>query len=200
MTEWLTSPGLTPYPDALAFMEERVRRIREEGAGDLVWLLEHPPLYTAGTGAKPSDLLSRDLPVFEAGRGGQYTYHGPGQRVAYAMIDLHRRNDDLRAYVRDLEEWIIRALALLGVKGGRDEGGVGVWVGRDKIAAIGVRVRKWVAWHGVSVNLCPDLSHYNGIIPCGIRGRGVTSLEKLGVKAGMQALDDALKTAFEEVF
>lgn len=181
-------------------MEEKVRAIREAGAPDCVWLLEHPPLYTAGTSAKPEDLLEKRFPVYAAGRGGQYTYHGPGQRVAYAMIDLHRRGDDLRAYVRDLEEWIIRALARLGVAGVRREGLVGIWVGNEKIAAIGVRVRKWVAYHGIAVNLDPDLSHFAGIVPCGVRDAGVTSLRALGLDAAMPVLDAALMAAFEEVF
>jgi lipoyl(octanoyl) transferase len=200
MTVWHTAPAPVPYDEALSFMEEKARAIREDGAEDFVWLLEHPALYTAGTSAKASDLLSKQFPVYDAGRGGQYTYHGPGQRVAYAMIDLHKRGDDLRAYVRDLEEWIIQTLKTFGIDGTRDEAGVGIWVGSDKIAAIGVRVRKWVAYHGIAINLDPDLSHYDGIVPCGIRGRGVTSLKALGVTADMPALDAALKSSFDRVF
>jgi lipoyl(octanoyl) transferase len=191
-------------------MEEKVRAIREDGAADCVWLIEHPPLYTAGTSAKPEDLLEKRFPVYTTGRGGQYTYHGPGQRVAYVMIDLHKRGDDLRAYVHDLEAWVIRALARLGVKGERHAGRVGIWVGNGKIAdnennaakiaAVGVRVRKWVAYHGIAVNLDPDLSHYAGIVPCGIKDAGVTSLKALGVTATMDDLDTALRAAFEDVF
>lgn len=193
---WRSLPGLSPYAETLAAMEDYVRQIREEGAPDAVWLLEHPPLYTAGTGAKPTDLLNPQFPVFDAGRGGQYTYHGPGQRVAYLMTDLQPRGCDLRGYVRDLEEWIIRTLSTFDVTGTRREGLPGVWVGQDKIAAIGVRVRKWVAFHGVAINVNPDLSHYAGIVPCGVRDGGVTSLQKLGISATMADLDAALKSSF----
>ena len=202
--EWRVEPGLTPYPQAVAFMEERVAAIAAGSAGDLVWLLEHPPIYTAGTSAKDSDLLDARFPVFKTGRGGQFTYHGPGQRVGYVMLDLRRRKQDVRAYVRDLEEWLIRALAHFGVKGERRDDRVGIWVARpgreDKIAAIGVRIRHWVTFHGVALNVAPDLSHFSGIIPCGIRGHGVTSVADLGVKATMAEVDVALRESFQEVF
>jgi lipoyl(octanoyl) transferase len=197
---WRVEKSPVPYEQALIVMEDRVRAIRDDGAEDMVWLLEHPPLYTAGTSAKAEDLLEKRFPVYTAGRGGQYTYHGPGQRVAYAMIDLHKRGDDVRAYVRDLEEWIIRALAEFGVEGRRREGLVGIWVGNEKIAAIGVRVRKWVAYHGIAVNLDPDLSHYAGIVPCGVKDAGVTSLKALGIAATMDDLDAALRRGFAAVF
>jgi len=202
--EWRVEPGLTPYPQAVAFMEERVAAIAAGSAGDLVWLLEHPPIYTAGTSAKDSDLLDARFPVFKTGRGGQFTYHGPGQRVGYVMLDLRRRKQDVRAYVRDLEEWLIRALAHFGVKGERRDDRVGIWVARpsreDKIAAIGVRIRHWVTFHGVALNVAPDLSHFSGIVPCGIRGHGVTSVADLGVKATMAEVDVALRESFQEVF
>jgi lipoyl(octanoyl) transferase len=197
---WKAEKTLVPYETALAFMEEKVREIRENGAPDYVWLLEHPPLYTAGTSAKAEDLLQSRFPVHTAGRGGQYTYHGPGQRVAYAMTDLQKRGCDLRAYVRDLEEWIIHALSAFSIQGTRQEGMAGVWVENAKIAAIGVRVRKWVAFHGIAINLDPDLSHYDGIVPCGIHGRGVTSFKALGITASMDELDQALRQAYAEVF
>lgn len=214
MPEWRISEGLVPYPEALARMEARVEAIRAGEADELVWLLEHPPLYTAGTSARPQDLLTPDrFPVFEARRGGEYTYHGPGQRVAYAMLDLNRRGRDVRRYVWALEEWVIRTLAAFNVTGERREGRVGVWVVRpdkprapdgrpaeDKIAAIGVRLRRWVSWHGVSINLEPDLGHFEGIVPCGIRGYGVTSLVDLGLTPTMEELDMALRAAFDEVF
>ena len=214
MTDWRVSEGLVPYPEALAQMEARVAAIRAGEADELVWLLEHPPLYTAGTSARREDLLAPDrLPVFEARRGGEYAYHGPGQRVAYAMLDLDRRGRDVRRFVRGLEEWVIRALAAFNVRGERREGRVGVWVARperapgpdgapaeDKIAAIGVRLRRWVSFHGVAINLDPDLEHYSGIVPCGIRGHGVTSLADLGLTVTMPELDMALMDAFDEVF
>jgi lipoyl(octanoyl) transferase len=213
MPEWKISEGLVAYPEALAGMEERVEAIRAGRADELVWLLEHPPLYTAGTSADPADLLEPDrFPVHAARRGGEYTYHGPGQRVAYAMLDLNRRGRDVRAYVRSLEEWVIRALAAFSVRGERREGRVGVWVVRpdragpdgapaeDKIAAIGVRLRRWVAYHGVAINVEPDLGHFAGIVPCGIRGHGVTSLVDLGLPVGMADLDVALRQSFDEVF
>jgi lipoyl(octanoyl) transferase len=199
--------GLTPYPDALAFMEERVRAIAEGEAGELVWLVEHPPLYTAGTSARIEDLVEPGrIPVFDAGRGGQYTYHGPGQRVAYLMLDLKRRRQDVRAFVHALEEWIIRALARHGIVGEHRDTGVGVWVeradgtGAEKIAAIGIRLRRWVSFHGISVNIRPDLSHFAGIVPCGIAGAGVTSLLDRGVDIPVATFDLSLKAAFEEVF
>jgi lipoyl(octanoyl) transferase len=204
--EWRISDHLLPYPEALAAMEERVAAIRAGTAPELVWLLEHPPLYTAGTSARAPDLLApRRFPVFEAGRGGQYTYHGPGQRVAYVMLDLQRRKPDLRRYIRQLEEWVIRALARLNVRGERRADRIGIWVvkpgGQEaKIAAIGVRVRRWVTYHGVAINLEPDLEHFGGIVPCGISGFGVTSLADLGLTATMQDLDAALIGTFNEVF
>ncbi len=201
--EWLSSEQPVPYPEALALMEARVTAIRAGTAGDLVWLLEHPALFTAGTSADPSELLAgNSLPVHHTGRGGRYTYHGPGQRIAYVMLDLNRRGADLHAYVAGLENWAIAALARFGVRGERRKDRVGVWVsgpdGREeKIAAIGVRVRRWVSFHGISINLDPDLSHYDGIVPCGIREHGVTSLRALGVKATMADLDKALGETFE---
>ena len=204
--EWRIAADLVPYPAALAAMEDRVAAIRAGKASELVWLLEHPPLYTAGTSARAEDLLApRRFPVFDAGRGGQYTYHGPGQRVGYVMLDLQRRGPDLRRYVWRLEEWVIRALARFGVEGERRAGRVGIWVARPdgreaKIAAIGVRVRRWVSYHGVAINLAPDLEHFAGIVPCGISDFGVTSLAELGSGATMQELDAALMATFEQVF
>ena len=208
--EWHMSSGATEYPLALETMEARVAGIAD-GVPELIWLVEHPPLYTAGTSSQPDDLLDGNrFPVFTAGRGGEYTYHGPGQRVCYAMMDLNVRGRDIRQYVRDLEEWIIVTLAAFGVKGERREGRVGIWVDRgiegdpivreDKIAAIGVRVRRWVSFHGISINLNPDLSHYGGIVPCGISEFGVTSLKDLGVSISMAELDEALRRSFETVF
>ena len=204
--EWRTSPGLVDYEPAVAEMEARAAAIRAGAASELVWLLEHPPLYTAGRSARAQDLLDAALmPVHNTGRGGQYTYHGPGQRICYVMLDLARRGRDVRCYVHGLEEWVIRALGSFGVKGERREGRVGVWVagagGRDeKIAAIGVRVRRWVSYHGAAINLAPDLSHYRGIVPCGISGYGVTSLAALGVPATMSDLDAALRGSFAATF
>jgi lipoyl(octanoyl) transferase len=203
--EWRLEPGLLAYPDAVLAMERRVALIRGQRAPELVWLVEHPPLYSAGTSARPADLLLPDLlPVHRTGRGGQYTYHGPGQRVAYVMLDLAARGGDLRRYVCDLENWVIAALARFGVTGFRRQGRIGVWVAKDrseaKIAAVGVRVRHWVSYHGVALNVSPDLSHYRGIVPCGIAGFGVTSLADLGVAATMPEVDAALRTAFAEVF
>jgi len=202
--EWLIGQGLQPYPEAVAFMEERAAQIAEGRARELVWLVEHPPLYTAGTSAKPDDLIEARFPVHATGRGGQYTYHGPGQRVGYVMLDLKARGGDVRGFVRDLEEWLIRTLAGFNVKGERREGRVGIWVANgsreEKIAAIGVRVRRWVTFHGVSLNVDPDLSHFSGIVPCGIREHGVTSLVALGLPVTMADVDVALKTAFDEVF
>ena len=208
--EWHVSQGLTDYPEALKTMECRVADI-VDGGPELVWLVEHPPLYTAGTSSQPNDLLDENrFPVFAAGRGGEYTYHGPGQRVCYVMMDLDHRGRDIRRYVRDLEEWVIVTLRELGVSGDRREGRVGVWVDRsaegdpvvreDKIAAIGVRVRRWVSFHGISINVEPDLAHYEGIVPCGISEFGVTSLKDLGVTVSMTELDDLLKNSFETVF
>lgn len=204
--EWTVSPGLTAYPEAVAAMEARVAAIRAKGAPEWVWLVEHPPLYTAGTSAKPADLLDPlRFPVYPSGRGGQYTYHGPGQRVAYVMLDLKARGGDIRRYVHDLEEWVIRALAHFAVRAERRPGRVGIWVetgqgAEAKIAALGVRVRQGVTYHGVAVNLEPDLGHFEGIVPCGISTHGVTSLWALGHTAGMDDLDLALKTEWEGVF
>lgn len=214
MVEWRVTDTLQDYAEALAWQEARVAAIRAGEADECVWLLEHPPLLTAGTSAREEDLLEPGrFPVHAAGRGGQYTYHGPGQRVAYAMLDLNRRGRDVRAYVNRLEEWVIRALAEFGVKGERRCDRVGVWVVRpdrppgpdgapaeDKVAAIGVRLRRWVAFHGVAINVEPDLTHFGAIVPCGIRGHGVTSLVDLGVPVSMSDFDIALKEAFDDVF
>jgi len=203
--DWRISDDPVPYPEALAEMERSVAEIRAGTGSERVWLLEHPPLYTAGTSARPEDLLDPRFPVFEAGRGGQYTYHGPGQRVAYVMLDLRRRGSDIRRYVHDLEEWMIRTLARFGVTGERRDGRVGIWVARgggreDKIGAIGVRVRHWVTFHGIALNVDPDLTHFGGIIPCGIRQHGVTSLWDLGLSPTMSEVDSALIASFDEVF
>ena len=208
--DWITADGLVDYEEALAFMEDRVAAIHDGAADECVWLVEHPPLYTAGTSADPSDLVDPDrFPVFDAGRGGQYTYHGPGQRTAYVMLNLNQggpnRAKDVRAYVHNLEEWIIRTIASFGVDGGRREGRVGIWVDmadgtEAKIAAIGVRVRKWVTFHGIAINVAPDLSHFDGIVPCGIAEHGVTSLKDLGIDATMADVDAALKAQFDAVF
>ncbi|MCC6981813.1 MAG: lipoyl(octanoyl) transferase LipB [Bauldia sp.] len=206
--EWRVSAGPTGYEDAVAGMEEAVGAVLA-GGPERVWLVEHPPLYTAGTSARPEDLLDPGrFPVHASGRGGQYTYHGPGQRVAYAMLDLQRRGPDLRAFVASLEEWLIRTVAAFGVSAERREGRVGLWVRRpergdgaeDKIAAIGIRVRRWVSFHGVALNVSPDLSHYDGIVPCGVRDQGVTSLADLGVKASMDEVDLVLRREFEALF
>lgn len=209
--EWRISAGLMAYPEAVAEMEVRAAAIAKGEAADLVWLLEHPPLYTKGTSARPEELLDPSLlPVFDTGRGGRYTYHGPGQRIAYVMLDLRRRNLDIHAYVRGLEAWIIATLATFGISGERRPGRVGIWVARpggreDKIAAIGVRVRRGVTYHGVSINVAPELAHYRGIVPCGIGGPGeghlgVTSLADLGIRPMMCDVDAALMTTFERVF
>ena len=202
--EWRIAPGLTPYPEAVAFMEDRAAAIAAGTRPQLVWLVEHPPIYTAGTSAKDADLLDARFPVFKTGRGGQFTYHGPGQRVGYVMLDLKRRGSDVRAYVHDLEEWLIRTLAAFNVKGERRDGRVGIWVARgareDKIAAIGVRVRRWVTFHGVSLNVDPDLTHFSGIVPCGIAEHGVTSLHDLGLPVTMADVDVAMRDAFADVF
>ena len=202
--EWVVRQGLLAYPEAVEFMEQRVAGIADGKARELVWLVEHPPIYTAGTSAKESDLLEARFPVFKTGRGGQFTYHGPGQRVGYVMLDLRKRNGDVRRYVYELEEWLIRTLARFGVRGERRGGRVGIWVVRgsreDKIAALGVRVRRWVTFHGVALNVEPDLTHFSGIVPCGIRGHGVTSLADLGISATMADVDVALRAAFDEVF
>lgn len=199
--EWCVSPGLTSYPEALAGMEARAAAIRDDGAAELVWLLEHPPLFTAGTSADPAELFNpQGFPVFAAGRGGRYTYHGPGQRVVYAMLDLDRRGRDLRRYVNALEGWAIAALAGLGVAARRAEGRIGIWTdspsGEAKIGAIGVRVRRWVTMHGLAINADPELSHFSGIVPCGIREFPVTSLAELGLDASLARLDSALRREF----
>ncbi len=204
--EWIVSDHPVEYPDALQFMEKRVAEIRAGTAPEAVWLLEHPPLYTAGTSAKREDLLEPDrFPVYDAGRGGQYTYHGPGQRVAYVMLDLQKRGRDVRCFVRDLENWVILTLAQFGVKGEIRDGRVGIWVERgmgreDKIGAIGVRVRHWVTFHGISLNIDPDLSHFGGIVPCGITQYGVTSLWDLGHTPTRDEVDMALRQCFFDQF
>lgn len=210
LVEWRISDDLVPYPEAVAAMEARVQAIIAGEAPELVWLLEHPPLYTAGTSARADDLLVPDrFPVYATGRGGQYTYHGPGQRIAYVMLDLNQRGQDLRRYVQNLEEWVIRCLDRLNIRGERREGRVGIWVAdgsrEDKIAAIGVRVRRWVTFHGIAINVDPDLSHFGGIVPCGIKATqnepfGVTSLTKLGQIISLPEVDTVLKETFAEIF
>ncbi len=214
MVEWITTTGLTPYPDALAFMEDRANQIAAGTADEAIWLVEHPPLYTAGTSAKPADLLTPDrFEVYEARRGGEYTYHGPGQRVAYIMLDVGKRGKDVRAFVTQIEQWIINTLQTFNVTGERRTGRVGVWVTRpdkplnpdgtpteDKIAALGIRLRKWVSFHGLSINVEPDLSHFEGIVPCGISAHGVTSLVDLGLPVTMDDVDVALKQTFAQSF
>ncbi len=209
--EWTHTSGLTPYPAALAAMTARVAAIRAGAAPERVWLLEHPPLYTAGTSARAADLRdAARFPTYAAGRGGQWTYHGPGQRIAYVMLDLTRRHGtvparDIRAFVHGLEEWLIRALARLGIRGERRDGRIGIWVpdragGEAKIAALGVRVTRFVSWHGVALNVAPDLGHFTGIVPCGIADHGVTSLAALGIEADLATADAALAAEFAEVF
>ncbi len=214
MVEWIASNGLTEYDDAVAFMEARAADIRAGTAAEAIWLVEHPPLYTAGTSAKPEDLTDPDrFPVHVSKRGGQYTYHGPGQRVAYVMLDVAERGHDVRRFVQDLENWVIKALAEFNVTGVIRDGRVGVWVERpekprlpngtprdDKIAALGIRLRKWVSFHGLSINVDPDLSHFDGIVPCGIADHGVTSLIDLGLPVTMGDVDVALKRTFSQVF
>lgn len=206
MPQWIISDKPVDYPDAIAFMEARVAAISEGTEAECVWLLEHPPLYTAGTSAQAQDLLTPDrFPVYPTGRGGQYTYHGPGQRIAYVMLDLRKRGKDIRCYIHDLEEWVITALNTLGVRAERRTGRVGLWVDRgsgreDKIAAIGVRVRRWVTFHGIALNVDPTLEHFQGIVPCGIREHGVTSLWDLGHTPTMEEVDSALIGAWEDVF
>jgi lipoyl(octanoyl) transferase len=207
---WAVSQGLVAYPDAVAAMESRAAAIAAGTAGELVWLLEHPPLYTAGVSSKPGDLLDPGrFPVFATGRGGQFTYHGPGQRVAYVMLDLTKRQRDVRAFVAALEAWVIGALARFSVRGEVRDGRVGVWVERrqpgapareDKIAAIGVKLRRWVSFHGVSLNVEPDLGHFAGIVPCGVTEHGVTSLVDLGLPVTLVEADEALRTSFRQVF
>ena len=204
--EWKIGSNLIDYEEALSFMEERVAEIHLGTARELVWFVEHPPLYTSGTSSKESDLLApKRFPVYYAGRGGQYTYHGPGQRVVYVMLDLNKRGRDVRKFVADLERWIIESLAEFNIIGEIREGRVGVWVERqggreDKIAAIGVRVRKWVTFHGICINVEPDLSHYTGIVPCGISDHGVTSLVDLGLPVNMDNLDATLKKTWGKIF
>ena len=203
--EWKVSDGPVPYPEAVAAMEARAAAIAEGMAGEQIWLLEHPPIYTAGTSANNADLLEPRFPVFRTGRGGQYTYHGPGQRIGYVMLDLKRRKPDVRAFVFDLEQWLIETLAQFNVRGERREGRVGIWVARDggredKIAALGVRIRRWVTFHGVALNVEPDLTHFSGIVPCGVSRHGVTSLADLGLTATMADVDVALQQAFRKVF
>ena len=213
MVEWITSTGLTDYNEAVAFMEARAEAIHAGEAEEAIWLVEHPPLYTAGTSAKPADLLEPDrFPVYESKRGGQYTYHGPGQRVAYVMLNVGERGRDVRCFVRDMEQWIIAALAEFNVHGEIRDGRVGVWVPRpekpllpdgsvreDKIAALGIRLKKWVSFHGLSINVEPDLSHFGGIVPCGITQHGVTSLVDLGLPVTMEDVDVALMSTFDRV-
>jgi lipoyl(octanoyl) transferase len=204
--EWHVSPGRIAYDDAVAAMEARVAAIRSSPGRELVWAVEHPPLYTAGTSAIESELLdSGGLPVYRTGRGGRFTWHGPGQRVGYIMLDLKARGSDVRGYVRDLESWVIATLARFDVKGECRAGRVGIWVTRpsgkeEKIAAIGVRVRHWISYHGIAINIAPDLSHYVGIVPCGISEHGVTSLKAMGIEVDMDTFDQALKAEFETVF
>ncbi|MCQ8277825.1 lipoyl(octanoyl) transferase LipB [Acetobacteraceae bacterium KSS8] len=209
---WRRNDGLVPYPDAMAAMQQQIQAIRAGIAPQQVWLLEHPPVFTAGTSARAEDLFNPlGFETFEAGRGGQWTYHGPGQRIAYVMLDLQQRHGavpdrDVRCFVHGLEGWLIAALSELGVEAGRRDGRVGVWVrdhatGRDnKIAALGVRITRWVSWHGISVNVSPDLRHFDGIVPCGIREHGATSLEALGRDASMTALDEALAACWPRFF
>jgi lipoyl(octanoyl) transferase len=199
--EWRVSEAPVPYEEALAFMEQRAAAIREGSASECIWLLEHPPLFTAGTSADPAELTHAiDLPVYEAGRGGRYTYHGPGQRVGYVMLDLERRGKDIRRFVHSLEGWMIDALARLGVNAHRAPGRIGIWVGEGdeeaKIGALGVRVKRWVTLHGFALNVAPDLSHYRGIVPCGIADFGVTSLAELGKQIPLSGVDAALKRSF----
>lgn len=214
MVEWRITDGLTPYEDAVAFMEDRAAAIRTGTAPELIWLVEHPPLYTAGTSAKREDLRAPDrFPVHASARGGQYTYHGPGQRVAYVMLDVAARGRDVRRFVGQLEAWVIGTLDSFNIRGETRPGRVGVWVNRpekpplpdgtpreDKIAAIGIRLRKWVSFHGISINVDPDLEHFDGIVPCGITGHGVTSLVDLGLPVTMDDLDVALRAEFDTVF
>ena len=214
MVEWITSDRPVPYPEALARMEARADAIARGETGEAVWLLEHPPLYTAGTSARPADLVAPDrFPVYQARRGGQYTYHGPGQRVAYVMLDLNRRGRDIRRFVSRLDSWVIATLAEFNITGEIREGRVGVWVTRhdrpltaagtpheDKIAAIGIRLRKWVSFHGLSINVEPELGHFSGIVPCGITDHGVTSLVDLGLPVSMADLDAALMRSFAAAF
>jgi lipoyl(octanoyl) transferase len=199
--EWLTSATLVPYPEALEAMEARVEAISEGEASECVWLLEHSPIYTAGTSADRRELLTPSrFPVFQTGRGGRFTYHGPGQRVAYVMLDLSGRGRDVRAFVTSLEAWLIATLARLGVEGQRSPSQVGIFVEGAKIASIGIRVRHWITFHGISLNVDPDLEHFSGIVPCGLKDTRVISLAALGVQADMSEVDRALRSTFETVF
>jgi len=203
--DWTEAPDLVPYPEAVQTMERRVQGIREGSAREWVWLVEHAPLYTAGTSADPSELLDANkLPVFQTGRGGRYTYHGPGQRIAYVMLDLGARGRDLRHYISNLEQWIIDTLETFGIRSDRREGRIGIWVDHNgqekKIAALGVRVRHWVTFHGIAINVDPDLRQYQGIVPCGIADHGVTSMAELGVSVNMAEVDAALKAVFSGIF
>lgn len=207
--EWVIAEGRVDYPEAVAAMEERVAAIHAGTAPERVWLVEHPPLYTAGTSADPADLLEPDrFPVFPTGRGGEFTYHGPGQRVAYVMLDLNRRTRDVRKFVSTLEDWVINAVGDFNITAGRRKNCVGIWVPRpdkgagreDKIAAIGIRIRRWVTFHGIALNVDPDLGHFSGIVPCGIRSQGVTSLEDLGTIVSMPEVDTVLRREFEALF
>ena len=210
LVEWRVAASLVPYEEAVATMAARVAAIADGRAAELVWLLEHPPLYTAGTSARPEELIEARFPVHATGRGGQFTYHGPGQRIAYVMLDLKRRGPDVRRFVVTLEEWIIRTLASFGVEGGRRDERIGVWVRRpdkgadreDKIAAIGIRVQRWVTLHGIAINVAPELAHFSGIVPCGVSDAryGVTSLADLGVRATMAEVDGVLRREFEGLF
>ncbi len=214
MVEWIRSDGLVPYPNAVDWMEARAAAIARGEAGEAIWLLEHPPLYTAGTSAKRDDLTDPDrFPVYESKRGGQYTYHGPGQRVAYVLLDVAARGHDVRRFVQQMEDWVIATLAEFNLRGEKRDGRVGVWVPRpdkpplpdgspreDKVAALGVRLTKWVSYHGLSINVEPDLSHFGGIVPCGITGHGVTSLVDLGLPVTMDDVDVALEKTFAEIF
>ena len=208
--QWQIETAPVAYDRAIAFMEAKTRTIRERGVPEMVWLLEHPPVYTAGTSAVQSDLLNPKFPVYHTGRGGQFTYHGPGQRIAYVMLDLQKRNPDIKRFVFDLEDWLIRTLFKFNILGERREGRVGIWVNMEqygcpkgteaKIAAIGVRVKKWVTFHGISLNVNPELEHYDGIIPCGIKEHGVTSIHDLGLNITMEEVDKALQETWYEVF
>ena len=214
MVEWIRSDAPVPYDEAVAWMEARAAAIARGEADEAIWLLEHPPLYTAGTSAKPADLTDPDrFPVYETKRGGQFTYHGPGQRVAYVLLDVAQRGHDVRAFVQQMEDWVIATLAEFNLRGEKREGRVGVWIARpdkppladgspreDKIAALGVRLTKWVSYHGLSINVEPDLDHFDGIVPCGITGHGVTSLVDLGLPVTLDDVDVALQKTFEEVF
>ncbi len=204
--EWKISTKPIEYQEAINFMEQRIYQIHQEKASEMVWFLEHPPIYTGGSSAESKDLFnSLNLPVYQTGRGGQYTYHGPGQRVVYLMLDLRKRGEDLRKYVANLEDWIIASLAEIGLSSEKREGRIGIWTidkqNKDaKIAAIGIRVRKWITYHGIAINVTPNLEHYSGIIPCGIKEFGVTSLNELGYNISYQKLDSILKSKFSEFF